>query len=68
MLARDVAYELIPFSQRRALHAELARALEEDGRAGCVPATILAYHWSHSCAGVEAGDWRSALQVRWIAP
>jgi hypothetical protein len=63
VLARDVAYELIPFSQRRALHAELARTLEEDGRSGCVPATILAYHWTHSCAGVEAGEWRRALQV-----
>ncbi|EIE21630.1 hypothetical protein COCSUDRAFT_56833 [Coccomyxa subellipsoidea C-169] len=65
VLARDVAYELIPFSQRRALHADLARALEEDGRAGCVPATILAYHWTHSCAGVEAGEWRRALQAVW---
>ncbi|CAL8469391.1 g8932 [Coccomyxa elongata] len=66
VLARDVAYELIPFSQRRLLHAELARALEEDGRAGAVPAAILAYHWTHSCAGIEASEWRRALMaVTW---
>lgn len=63
VLARDVAYELIPYSQRRLLHALLARALEEDGRAGRVVASILAYHWTHSCAGVEATEWRRALQV-----
>ena len=63
VLARDVAYELIPFSQRRLLHAELARALEEDGRLGAVPAAILAYHWTHSCAGIEASEWRRALMV-----
>lgn len=67
VLARDVAYELIPFSQRRLLHAELARALEEDGRSGAVPAAILAYHWTHSCTGIEASEWRRALMVCSIA-
>ncbi len=67
VLARDVAYELIPFSQRRLLHAELARALEEDGRTGAVPAAILAYHWTHSCTGIEASEWRRALMVCTVA-
>ena len=63
VLARDVAYELIPFSQRRSLHAQLARALEDDVSAGLVPPGIVAYHWTHSCAGAEATHWRRALHV-----
>jgi hypothetical protein len=60
VLARDVAYELIPFSQRRSLHAKLAAVLEacRSGSApisGCVavPPTTIGYHWQQSCATVE---------------
>ena len=64
MLARDVAYELIPFSQRRSLHAQLAKALEDDISAYLMPPSTVAYHWTHSCAGAEATHWRRALHVR----
>ena len=64
VLARDVAYELIPFSQRRSLHAQLAKALEDDISADLVPPSTVAYHWTHSCAGAEATHWRRALHVR----
>ena len=64
VLARDVAYELIPFSQRRSLHAKLAQALENDASADLVPPSTVAYHWTHSCAGSEAMHWRRALHVR----
>jgi len=64
VLARDVAYELIPFSQRRSLHVQLAKALESDVSIYQVPPSIVAYHWTHSCAGAEATHWRRALHVR----
>lgn len=64
VLARDVAYELIPFSQRRSLHAQLAKALEDDISADLVPPSTVAYHWTHSCASAEATHWRRALHVR----
>lgn len=63
VLARDVAYELIPFSQRRSLHAQLAKALEDDVSADLVPPGIIAYHWTHACAGAEATQWRRAHHV-----
>ncbi len=68
VLARDVAYELIPFSQRRSLHAKLAQALENDASADLVPPSTVAYHWTHSCAGAEAMHWRRALHVRLLNP
>lgn len=63
VLARDVAYELIPFSQRRSLHAKLAQALENDASSDLVPPSTVAYHWAHSCVGAEAVHWRRALHV-----
>ena len=71
MLERDVAYELIPFSQRRSMHAKLAAALEDVRRAAAaaaegppaVPATAIAYHWQQSCASVEVAEWRRALKA-----
>ena len=69
MLARDVAYELIPFFQRRALHAKLAEALEglRSGAGGEDPpvaASTIAYHWQQSCATAEVAEWRRAMKVR----
>ena len=69
MLARDVAYELIPFFQRRALHAKLAEALEglrsgAGGEGPPVAASTIAYHWQQSCATSEVAEWRRALKVR----
>lgn len=61
VLARDVAYDLIPFAQRRGLHARLAEALET-----CLPraapATI-AFHYSKSCLSVEGSDWKWAVKA-----
>ena len=71
VLERDVAYELIPFSQRRSMHAKLAAALEDVRGAAAaaegsppVPATAVAYHWEQSCASVEVAEWRRALKAR----
>ena len=61
--ARDAAYELIPFQQRRALHAQLARALEQGLNLDHVPPSALAYHWSQACRGVEALHPHTTLQV-----
>ena len=61
MLARDVAYDLIPFAQRRGLHARLAEALETTlPRAS--PTTI-AFHYSKSCHAVEAAEWKRAVKA-----
>lgn len=67
-LAREVAYELIPFSQRRRLHAALAEAQEatvKRGDAGpAIPtAANIAYNWTCACATVEVTEWRYALSV-----
>lgn len=69
MMARDVAYELIPFFQRRGLHAKLAAALEglRSGAAAEGPpvaASTIAYHWQQSCATSEVAEWRRAMKVR----
>ena len=61
VLARDVAYDLIPFAQRRGLHARLADALETSlPRAS--PTTI-AFHYSKSCHAVEAAEWKRAVKA-----
>lgn len=67
-LAREVAYELIPFSQRRRLHAALAEAqeaaLKRDPCGAHVPtAANIAYNYSCACATVEVTEWRYALLV-----
>ena len=68
-LERDVAYELIPYLQRRNMHAKLAAALEEARFAAIadgslpVPATAGAHHWQKSCASVEIAEWRRTMKV-----
>jgi class 3 adenylate cyclase/tetratricopeptide (TPR) repeat protein len=49
-IVQDAVYGLIPFAQRRALHAEVATLLEKNG-SGSVPDSYatLAHHWR--CAG-----------------
>lgn len=53
LLARDVAYELVPFLQRRTLHAKLAECLEARSDIRPIPASTLAYHWTRSCENNE---------------
>ena len=61
VLARDVAYDLIPFAQRRSLHARLAEALEITlPRAS---ATTIAFHYSKSCHAVESAEWKRAVKA-----
>lgn len=61
VLARDVAYDLIPFAQRRGLHARLAEALETTlPRAS---ATTIAFHFSKSCHAVEGSEWKRAVKA-----
>ena len=61
MLARDVAYDLIPFAQRRGLHARLAEALEITLPRAC--ATTIAFHYSKSCHAVEGAEWKRAVKA-----
>lgn len=66
VLAQDVANQLIPFSQRRNLHAKLAEAFEASHAVPPVPPAIIAYHWSESCRGSEDAEWkRVAKAVDW---
>lgn len=51
--AQEVAYNMIPFNQRRLLHCRLAQALERDRCAITAPLPHIAYHWTESCANVE---------------
>lgn len=61
VLARDVAYDLIPFAQRRGLHARLAEALENTlPRAA---AATIAFHYSKSCHSVEGSEWKRAAKA-----
>ena len=56
-----MAYDLIPFAQRRGLHARLAEALETTlPRAS---ATTIAFHYSKSCHAVEGSEWRRAVKA-----
>lgn len=57
-VAQDVVYGMIPFNQRRLLHARLATALEKSCKLAVVPMSHIAYHWSKSCAGVELVECR----------
>ena len=74
-----MAYELIPYFQRRSLHAKLASALEEvrsnalaqgsvgqgvlDEGLAPVAASTIAYHWQQSCVTSEVAEWRRAMKV-----
>ena len=56
-----MAYDLIPFAQRRGLHARLAEALETSlPRAST---TTIAFHYSKSCHAVEAAEWKRAVKA-----
>lgn len=52
-VAQEVVYGMIPYNQRRLLHARLATALEKSSEQTFVPNSHIAYHWSKSCTGVE---------------
>lgn len=51
--AQEVAYNIIPYNQRRLLHGRLAQALEQERCAITAPLPLVAYHWTESCANVE---------------
>lgn len=51
--AQEVAYNVIPFNQRRLLHGRLAQALEDDRLSITAPLPHIAHHWTESCANVE---------------
>ena len=57
----DVAYDLIPFAQRRGLHARLAESLETTLPRAC--ATTIAFHYSKSCHAVEGAEWKRAVKA-----
>ena len=72
-----MTYELIPYFQRRSLHAKLAAALEglrRDGGAGDpvgeglapVTASTIAYHWQQSCVTSEVAEWRRTMKVGFL--
>ena len=65
VLARDVVYNMIPMTQRKQWHAQLAAEMAifggdgDGGDAGgnrAIPASIIAYHWSFSCFEDEATE------------
>jgi predicted ATPase len=64
-VARDVVYEVIPFNQRRLLHARLASALESmlASVPDFVPRSHIAYHWTKSCTSVEAVEWQNTMNA-----
>lgn len=64
MVERDVVYEMLPFTQRRQLHARLAQTLEakaaEDSSANLV---TIAQHWTAACEGNAINEPRWALKA-----
>jgi predicted ATPase len=64
-VARDVVYGVIPFKQRRLLHARLASALEmiDVTDVDIVPRSHIAYHWTKSCQSVETVDWQHTMKA-----
>ncbi len=58
---RDVAYATVPRTKRRALHAVVARFLEQTTAAEAATATALAHHWR------EAGEDERALNYLLLA-
>lgn len=61
--AQEVAYNIIPFNQRRLLHGRLAQALEKDRCAVTAPLPVIAYHWMESCANVEVVESKRTLNA-----
>lgn len=64
MLGKDVAYELLPYSTRRDLHARLAQAYEESKGSQRVALSRIAFHYSRSCNTVEVAEWHRTVKVR----
>lgn len=69
---RDAAYELIPFTQRRVLHAKLAEVLSSAASDPPVPANVVAYHWAQSCklideSGIDISRLPRVMQVKVVA-
>jgi predicted ATPase len=63
-VARDTIYDMIPFNQRRLLHARLAEALENAAPASfSFPRSHIAYHWTKSCVSVEAVEVERTLRA-----
>ena len=65
-VARDIVYEVIPFNQRRLLHARLAEALENRPvlhQSVVVPRSHIAYHWTKSCSNVETVEWKNTARA-----
>jgi len=60
-LIRDVAYATLPRARRRALHAVVARFLEQATAGAGATASALARHW------IEAGDNEQALEYLLLA-
>ncbi|MCJ1422964.1 Adenylate cyclase type 10 [Sticta canariensis] len=66
VLARDVAYELIPTMQRRTMHARLAQVLETQvsGKmARLIPPSMIAYHYAQSCRAGSALDMADLTRI-----
>ena len=54
VLARDVVYSLVPQGVCRDWHAVAAAAMENySADQAHLPASTIAWHWDHSCRGVE---------------
>jgi predicted ATPase len=62
-VARDVVYGMIPFNQRRLLHARLAAALDGARKSAGAAISHIAYHWSKSCSGVELVESRRTMNA-----
>lgn len=63
VLGKDVAYELLPYSMRRDLHAKLAQAYEEIKGSQKVAPSRIAFHYNRSCATVEVAEWHRTVKV-----
>lgn len=63
VLGKDVAYELLPYSMRRDLHAKLAQAYEESKGSQKVAPSRIAFHYNRSCATVEVAEWHRTVKV-----
>ncbi|MEM1333619.1 MAG: adenylate/guanylate cyclase domain-containing protein, partial [Actinomycetota bacterium] len=61
-LYRDVAYEGLPFEERRRLHAEVADLIERDADVDVLPhAAELSWHWSHTGEAIKS--WKLAVMA-----
>jgi class 3 adenylate cyclase len=64
-LTREVAYASLLRERRRALHAEVARALELlPAESVEQRAPLLAHHWEHAGQALEAARWQARIATR----